>query len=149
MTGRHISIVIYLQLSSKLGFSLVWICHYRRGVVHHGCGIRHKFKFSIKLHVGWTGIAVLPDTITYVALLGFANALVWPAVWPLALDGLGKLTPKGSALLIMGIAGGALLPLVYGELAEHFDHQSAYWMMLPCYLFILYYAVKGHKMRQW
>ena len=98
---------------------------------------------------GWTGISTLPDTVTYIALLGFANALVWPAVWPLALDGLGKLTPKGSALLVMGIAGGAILPLVYGGLAEHFSSQAAYWMMLPCYLFILFYAMKGHRIRHW
>ena len=98
---------------------------------------------------GWTGVAVLPDSVTYIALLGFANALVWPAVWPLALDGLGKLTPKASALLVMGIAGGAILPMVYGGLAESIDSQSAYWMMLPCYLFILFYAMKGHRLRHW
>jgi MFS transporter, FHS family, L-fucose permease len=98
---------------------------------------------------GWMGIPLLPDTITYIALLGFANALVWPAVWPLALDGLGKFTAKGSALLIMGISGGALLPLAYGLLAESIDGQTAYVVMLPLYFYILFYAVKGHKIRQW
>ncbi|MDN4502554.1 sugar MFS transporter [Alteromonadaceae bacterium BrNp21-10] len=98
---------------------------------------------------GWMGVQSLPNTITYVALLGFANAMVWPAVWPLALDGLGKFTPKGSALLIMGIAGGAILPIVYGTLSDHTDGQSAYWMMLPCYFIILFYALKGCHMRQW
>jgi len=92
---------------------------------------------------GWTGIGLLPDTITFVALLGFANAIVWPAIWPLALKGLGELTAKGSALLIMGIAGGALLPLVYGALSSMVGNQNAYWMMLPCYLFIFYYALIG------
>lgn len=98
---------------------------------------------------GWMGIPLLPDTITYIALLGFANALVWPAVWPLALEGLGKFTAKGSALLIMGISGGALLPLVYGLLAESIDGQTAYVVMLPLYFYILFYAIKGHKIRQW
>ena len=98
---------------------------------------------------GWMGVPLLPDTITYIALLGFANALVWPAVWPLALDGLGKFTAKGSALLIMGISGGALLPLAYGLLAESIDGQTAYVVMLPLYFYILFYAVKGHKIRQW
>ena len=98
---------------------------------------------------GWTGITVLPDTITFIALLGFANALVWPAVWPLALAGLGKFTAKGSAVLIMGISGGAILPLVYGMLSDSINGQSAYWMMLPIYLFILFYAVKGHKLTSW
>ncbi len=98
---------------------------------------------------GWAGIPTLPNTITFIALLGFANALVWPAVWPLALEGLGKFTSKGSALLIMGISGGAVIPLFYGVLAEHFDGQSAYWIMIPLYAFILFYALKGHKMRHW
>ncbi|MDP4529498.1 sugar MFS transporter [Alkalimonas delamerensis] len=102
----------------------------------------------------WTlslvGIPAVPDSVLFVALLGFANALVWPAVWPLALQGLGRLTATGSALLIMGIAGGALLPLVYGYLAHSSGNsQSAYWMLLPCYAFILFYAVKGHKIKQW
>jgi glucose/galactose transporter len=98
---------------------------------------------------GWMGIPTLPNTITFIALLGFSNAIVWPAVWPLALEGLGKFTSKGSALLIMGISGGALLPLVYGLLSEHINGQSAYWMMLPIYAFILFYAVKGHKVKSW
>lgn len=98
---------------------------------------------------GWAGIPLLPNTITFIALLGFANALVWPAVWPLALEGLGKFTAKGSALLVMGISGGAILPLMYGVLSEGFDGQSAYWMMIPIYLFILYYAVVGHKKQNW
>lgn len=98
---------------------------------------------------GWLGLPLLPNTVTFVALLGFANALVWPAVWPLALDGLGKYTAKGAALLIMGIAGGAILPVMYGSLSEHFGGQNAYWVMMPCYLFILFYAMKGHKIRQW
>ena len=94
---------------------------------------------------GWMGLGLVPNTITFIALLGFANAIVWPAIWPLALKGLGELTAKGSALLIMGIAGGAILPLVYGALSTTFGSQSAYWMMLPCYLFILYYALIGCK----
>lgn len=98
---------------------------------------------------GWMGVPLLPDTITYIALLGFANALVWPAVWPLALAGLGKFTARGSALLIMGICGGAILPLVYGLLSDSINGQSAYWMMLPLYAFILYYALLGHKKRDW
>ena len=98
---------------------------------------------------GWMGIAELPNAITLIAILGLANAMVWPAVWPLALKGLDSLTARGSAWLIMGISGGAVLPLCYGFLADHFDNQSAYWMMLPCYSFILFYALKGHKIRQW
>ncbi|MDQ7049484.1 MAG: sugar MFS transporter [Enterobacterales bacterium] len=99
---------------------------------------------------GWTGIDVIPDPVTFVALMGLAHALVWPSVWPLALKDLGRYTAQGSALLIMGIAGGAVLPLVFGKIAETNQNiQSAYWIAIPCYLFILFYAVKGHKMRSW
>jgi fucose permease len=80
-----------------------------------------------------------------VALLGFANALVWPAMWPLALDGLGRFTKTGSALLVMSIAGGAILPLTYGKLAVEFSTQSAYWICVPSYLIIMYYSFAGYK----
>ena len=95
----------------------------------------------------WGG--TLPNSVVFVALLGLANALVWPAVWPLALKDLGHHTAQGSALLIMGIAGGALLPLLFGKLAEIATMQNAYAIGFFCYFFILWYAVKGHKMRTW
>lgn len=98
---------------------------------------------------GWAGIPIVPDTIAFIAILGFANAMVWPTVWPLALNGLGDLTAKASALLIMGIAGGAILPLVYGMFSEQLGAQMAYWVLVPCYVFILFYALKGCHMRQW
>jgi glucose/galactose transporter len=88
---------------------------------------------------------VLPLTVLFVALLGFANSLVWPAMWPLALNGLGKFTKTASAMLIMAIAGGALIPLLYGKLAQTFSTQTAYWLCIPCYLIIMYYAFIGHK----
>ena len=99
---------------------------------------------------GWSGVATLPDTVTFVALLGFANALVWPTIWPLALEGLGKYTAQGSALLIMAIAGGAILPLVFGKIAHlSGDMQSSYLVGIVCYIFILLYAVKWHKKSSW
>jgi MFS transporter, FHS family, L-fucose permease len=88
---------------------------------------------------------VLPVTVLFVALLGLANSLVWPAMWPLTLNGLGRFTKTGSALMVMAIAGGALLPLLYGKLAVTFSTQSAYWLCVPAYLVIMYYAFIGHK----
>ena len=88
---------------------------------------------------------VLPVTVLFVALLGFANSLVWPAIWPLAIAGLGRFTKTGSAMLIMAIAGGALLPLLYGKMAVIFSTQLAYWVCVPSYLIIMYYAFIGHK----
>lgn len=83
-----------------------------------------------------------------IALLGLANALMWPALWPLALNGLGKFTKVGSSLLVMGIAGGAVIPLLYGHLIDVFTARTAYVILLPIYLFILYYAAWGHKLRR-
>lgn len=95
---------------------------------------------------GWSGIATLPDTITFVALLGFANALVWPTIWPLVLDGLGKHTAKASALLIMAIAGGALLPLLFGKIAQYSSMQEAYLVGMVCYGVIVLYALAYPKL---
>jgi glucose/galactose transporter len=99
---------------------------------------------------GWSGIPTLPDSVTFVALLGFANALVWPTIWPLALEGLGKYTAQGSALLIMAIAGGAVLPLIFGKISQlSGDMQFTYLIGVVCYLFIFMYALKWHKMSAW
>jgi MFS transporter, FHS family, L-fucose permease len=88
------------------------------------------------------------NSVLCIALLGLANALMWPAIWPLAISGLGKFTKIGSSLLIMSIAGGAILPVIYGALSKGLgDNQMAYLLMVPCYLFIWYYAEKGHKSR--
>lgn len=90
-------------------------------------------------------------SVLFIALLGLANALMWPAIWPLAIHGLGRFTKTGSAMLIMSIAGGALLPLLYGRLADLacIGHQKAYWIMVPCYIFILFYSIKGSKMKHY
>ena len=91
----------------------------------------------------------IPYTVLFVALLGLANSLVWPAIWPLALNGAGKYTKIGSAFLIMAIAGGATLPLVYGWLTQVLHNtQQAYWIAIPCYLVILFYALSGYKLKK-
>lgn len=85
-------------------------------------------------------------SIVFIALLGLANALMWPAIFPLAIDGLGRFTKIGSALLIMGIAGGAIIPQVYGKLALVIEPQAAFlFCMLPCYVYILYFSMRGYK----
>jgi len=84
-------------------------------------------------------------SIIFIILLSLAHALMWPSIWPLAIDRLGKFTKIASALLIMGICGGAILPLIYGALADSSNRQSAYWILLPCYIYILYFAIKGYK----
>lgn len=83
-------------------------------------------------------------SVLLVALLGLANSLMWPAIFPLSIRGLGSYTEHGSALLIMGIGGGAVLPYLYGKLSEGLGLQQAYVLLIPCYLYILFFALKGH-----
>ncbi|HRI61669.1 MAG TPA: sugar MFS transporter [Saprospiraceae bacterium] len=95
-----------------------------------------------------TYITTGSTAVMCVALLGLANAVMWPAIFPLAITGLGRFTQIGSAILVMGIAGGALVPQIYGLLDKSVGHQSAFlYCMLPCYLYILYYAAMGYKPR--
>ncbi len=111
--------------------------------------------FCIVFTTGFTSVLLL-------AALGIANALVWPAIWPLAITGLGKFTKTASALLIMAISGGAIIPPLYGALVDYKKQEFisnginevlatadaasfGYWILLPCYLIIFYYAFWGHK----
>lgn len=107
-------------------------------------------KFSAILGIIFSLGAIFTSGATsvfFIAILGLANALVWPAIWPLAINGLGKFTKTASALLIVGIAGGAVFPKLWASLGEtkSIGFQQAYWIMVPCYLFILYFAISGHK----
>lgn len=99
----------------------------------------------------FTTCAVFTTGLTsfwFIALLGIANSLMWPAIFPLGIKGLGSFTKIGSAIMVMGIAGGAIMPLIYGFLKDelHIDFQHAFlYAMIPAYLYILFFAVKGHK----
>jgi FHS family L-fucose permease-like MFS transporter len=88
-------------------------------------------------------------SIWFVVLLGLANSLVWAGIWPLALDELGKFTKRGASVMIMGLCGNAILPLFYGYFADKYDVRAAYWVLLPCYLYLVFYAVYGHRIRKW
>ena len=105
-------------------------------------------------------------SILFVAALGIGNALVWPAIWPLTLEGLGKFTKTGSALLIMAISGGAIIPPLYGRIVDANKQElitngvqeidalatastDSYWILIPCYVIILMFAVWGHKIKSW
>jgi glucose/galactose transporter len=88
-------------------------------------------------------------SIWFVVLLGLANSLVWAGIWPLALDGLGRFTKLGASIMIMGLCGNAIMPLLYGYVADAVDVRQAYWVLFPCYLYLVYYAAYGHKVRRW
>jgi fucose permease len=110
--------------------------------------------------VGTLGVLCAPGQLTFLGLtastslwcltlLGLSNSLTWAGIWPLALDGLGRFTKTGASLMVMGLCGNALIPLGYGWLADGYGEQAGYWILLPCYLYLTYYAVSGHKKREW
>jgi len=86
-------------------------------------------------------------SIWFIGLIALGCSLMWPALWPLAMADLGKFTKSGSSMLVMAIAGGAVIPTIFGFLKDIVGAQSAYWVALPCFLFILYYGVSGYKVR--
>jgi len=127
---KFISQVTALRVCTLLGTLLTLLIIFTKGQVHF---LGHTADISI-----W-----------FVVLLGLANSLVWAGIWPLALDGLGKFTKVGASVMIMGLCGNAILPLIYGWLADDFGVRSAYWVLLPCYLYLVFYAVYGHRVRRW
>ena len=114
---KYISQVKVLQVSAVTGLAFVAAALLTKGIVSVG----------------------------FIALLGLANSLMWPSIWPLAIAGLGRFTKIGSSLLIMAVGGGALLPLLYGWLADVFSPKMAYWEVVPCYLVILYFGRVGYR----
>jgi len=145
---KYVSQVTALKVSGLLGVILVLLIVF----------------ISPSVMIALPGIPVLPLVIILVALMGLSNALCWPAIWPMALQDLGGYTKIGGAMLIMAIIGGAVFPLLYGVIADSIDvsnqaeilngtaksgNQLAYLILLPSYLMILFFAIKGHKYRSW
>jgi len=127
---KFFSQVNALRFCTLLGTVLTLLIVFTRGQVHF---LGHSADISI-----W-----------FVVLLGLANSLVWAGIWPLALDELGKFTKRGASVMIMGLCGNAILPLFYGYFADKYDVRAAYWVLLPCYLYLVFYAVYGHRIRRW
>jgi FHS family L-fucose permease-like MFS transporter len=119
-----------LQFCTALGVALTFLIVYTQGQVTL---LGHTSDISL-----W-----------FVVLLGFANSMIWAGLWPLALDGLGKYIKTGAALMIMGLSGNAIMPLVYGYYADLYDLRVAYWVLLPCYAYLVFYAFYGYRIRKW
>ena len=116
------------------------------------------FSFCIISTTGFT-------SVLFVAALGIANALVWPAVWPLTLDGLGRHTKTAAAMLIMAISGGAIIPPLYGRIVDSgkeslidsglgaadalaLASKESYYILIPCYLIIFGFAGFVKRLRK-
>ena len=127
---KYISQVTALRTCTVLGVILTLLIIYTRGEVKF---LGHVTDISI-----W-----------FIVLLGLANSLVWAGIWPLALDGLGRFTKLGASIMIMGLCGNAIVPLFYGYFADMLDVRQAYWVLFPCYLYLVFYAIYGHRVRRW
>lgn len=88
-------------------------------------------------------------SIWILVLLGLSNSLMYSTIWPLALNGLGRFTKMGGSLLVMGLSGSALVPLIYGYFADRFNPHIAYWALLPCYIYLVFYAYYGYRVKSW
>jgi FHS family L-fucose permease-like MFS transporter len=130
MIPKYLSQVTALKWCTLLGLSLTMLILFSRGQVRF---LGHTADISI-----W-----------FIVLLGLANSLVWAGIWPLALDGLGKFTKIGSSIMIMGLCGNAILPLTYGYFADIVGVKTAYWILIPCYVYLVFYATYGHRLRKW
>lgn len=119
-----------LKLSTILGIILTLLIIYAKGQVTF---LGHTNDISL-----W-----------FVVMLGLANSLVWAGIWPLALDGLGRFTKLGASLMVMGLAGNAILPMVYGYFVDIFSARDAYWVLFPCYMYLVFYAFRGYRLRSW
>jgi len=129
---------------------LIMIVGYLLGAILIPKYIRQKKVLQISAITGllFSMFAILiagKTSVWFISLLGLSNALMWPSIWPLAINGLGKFTKKGSALLIMGVIGGAITPLIYGYISDKSGPQQGYWVLIPCYLFILFFATRGYR----
>jgi len=127
---KFISQVNALRFCTLLGTIFTLLIIYTRGQVYF---LNHSADISF-----W-----------FIVLLGFANSLVWAGIWPLALDGLGRFTKLGASVMIMGLCGNAIMPLLYGWVADLYNVRIAYLILLPCYLYLVFYGFYGHKIRRW
>ena len=91
----------------------------------------------------------LKSSLWCLVLLGVPNSLIYAGIWPLATHGLGKWTTLGSAFLVMALCGSAILPLLYGLMTDYMTLQTSYWLLIPCFAFMIYYAVWGYKVERW
>jgi len=88
-------------------------------------------------------------SVIAIICLSFAHAIMWPAIWPLSIHDLGSHTKIGSALLTMAIVGGAVMPLIYGKIADATgDRHIAYAILFLNYAYLLFFAIFGCKIQK-
>lgn len=88
-------------------------------------------------------------SIWFLCLMGLPNALIYAGIWPLAIHGLGKFTNLGSSMMVMALCGNAFLPIIYGYFADQLGVRMAYWILIPCFLYLIFFSFKGYKIEKW
>jgi FHS family L-fucose permease-like MFS transporter len=127
---KYLSQVNVLRICTVLGAVLTLLIIYSSGV------------YTILGHT-------VDISIWFIVMLGLANSLVWAGIWPVALKNLGRFTKVGASILIMALCGSAVFPLFYGYIADLYDVRTAYWILFPCYLYLVFYAFYGHLIQRW
>ncbi len=164
--SQQISIATIIQYAQSMGMSLdaakvfpsytlaCILCGYLIGVVTIPKYISQQKALVVCTITGLilsALVLLLPvkASIWCVVLLGIPNSLIYAGIWPLAIRGLGKWTTLGSSLLVMALCGNAILSLLYGVMTDHMSLQASYWLLIPCFVFMIYYAVWGYKIEHW
>lgn len=164
--SQQISIATIIEYAQSMGMSLdaakvfpsytlaCILCGYLIGVVTIPKYISQQKALVVCTVTGLvlsTLVLALPvkASIWCVVLLGIPNSLIYAGIWPLAIRGLGKWTTLGSSLLVMALCGNAIVSLLYGVMTDHMSLQASYWLLIPCFAFMIYYAVWGYKIEHW
>ena len=88
-------------------------------------------------------------SIWMLILLSIPNSLIYAGIWPLAIRNLGKWTNLGSSLMVMGFSGNAIMSLIFGVCADKWGYRASYWILIPCFIYLLFYATYGYKINKW
>ena len=164
--SQQISIATIIQYAQSMGLSLdaakvfpsytlaCILCGYLIGVVTIPKFISQQKALVVCTVTGLILsilVLLLPvkTSIWCVVLLGIPNSLIYAGIWPLAIRGLGKWTTLGSSLLVMALCGNAIVSLLYGLMTDYMSLQMSYWLLIPCFAYMIYYAVWGYKIEYW
>lgn len=114
--------------------------------------VSQKLALKICAYIAVIGTLLVVSTppevsIICITVVSLGCSLMYPSLWPLAIVDLGRFTKTGSSLLVTSIVGGAVIPTCFGFLKDSVGNQAAYWLCLPSFLFILFYACYGCKIR--
>ena len=147
--GIPTSVSHYFGIYALIALLVGYIC----GIIFVPKAISQRNALIIQLFLSITLVCVSLFThgiISIIAIicLSFAHAIMWPAIWPLAIRDLGDHTEFASALMVMAIVGGAIMPLIYGRIADAVNPHAAYALLFVSYAYILFFATVGYKIEK-